>query len=543
MVNEKVKHSGILGSVSKCEDPGEEKTADVGKKTNGNVAGDQGNAEQLMGRPVDEEHDIDSNEQNESVSESELESQGRLSEEDESAGIVTSLEAYLARARNLLVEIQEKAEKTKSGLSAQISDLQTQKDSLIYKLEQTTKEVNDSKTIQATLNARIAALESELYEAKGKSEKLSNPVVQEKPELLSSAEVDQSGQVFQIDKKKQDEMTKTVEQIQELSKKINDLESEVKDEKTIDQQQSPPLVNEPDVSVLQDVDIIETEQVELPQQQEVEPSIETMPVQSDEQELEETVLDELTPTTVVTEASVALDLTLEEAKTADFITLTDKIIFIRALSDIKSQDIESRINAVKTIGGIPHEFSLRALVAQMIIETEPQIRTECIKALAELNMKEALPVIEQALTEKSVSVRLAAVRALYRLAGSEGARALARMLSDEDADVRRRTVTCLSWLGQKNLAIELVPMLSDMSISVRRAAVEAMSHLRSRQVIPGLIRHLNDPDKRMRRAINAALETITGKKMVQRFPIDEQSHRRLIARWQQWLKDEYTVLL
>jgi hypothetical protein len=98
-------------------------------------------------------------------------------------------------------------------------------------------------------------------------------------------------------------------------------------------------------------------------------------------------------------------------------------------------------------------------------------------------------------------------------------------------------------LGQKNLAIALVPMLSEMSISVRRAAVEAMSHLRSRQVIPGLIRHLNDPDKGMRRAINAALETITGKKMVQRFPIDEQSHRRLIARWQQWLKDEYTVLL
>lgn len=541
MGSEKIKHSGDIGSVSKCEGPGEGTTADIGKKTTGNVAGDQENAKHLLARPVTEELDIDSDEQNESVSESELETQSRLSEEDESAGIIISLEANLIKARNLLVKMQEHTEKTKSELLAQISDLQTQRDSLIYELEQTTKEVNDSKNIEATLNARVAALESELDEAKGKSEKNSNPVVHTKPQLLSKAEVDQAGQEFQLYKQRQDEIAGTVEQNQEISKKINDPEGDVKVEKTIDEQ-PPPLVDELDISLLEDVDITETEQVELPLQQEVEPSIETTIVQSDEQEQAETEIEEFIPTTGVTEASVVPDVTLEEVKTADFPSITEKIIFIKALSDIKSQEEAIRINAVKTMGGIRHEFSLKVLVAQMTIEHKAQIRVECIKALAALNMKEGVRIIERALTEQTVSVRLAAVRGLYRLAGAESSPALVRMLCDEDADVRRRTATCIRWLGQKDLAVELVPLLDDINISVRCAAVKAMGNLRSRKVILGLIRHLNDPDKKIRRAINAALEAITGKKMTRTIPIDEQSFRLLVARWQQWWKDESKVL-
>ncbi len=538
MGNEKVKHSGVPGYVSKHERPNAGTTAGVGKKTTDNLSDEK----HLPAQPVNEENDIDSDEQNESVSESELETQSQLSEEDESAGIVTSLEAYLTKARNLLVEMQEKAETTKSELSAQISDLQTQRDSLIYKLEQTTKEVNDSKSIEATLNARIAELESELDETKGKSEKLSNPVIHTKHKLLSEAEVDQEGQEFQLYKQRQDEIAGTIEKNQEISKKISYPEGDVKVEKTIDEQQSLPLVDEPDVSVLEDVGITETEQVELPQQQEVESSIETMADQPDEQEQEETEIEEFIPTTGMTEASVLPDVTLEEAKNADFSSVTEKINFIKALSDIKSQEEAIRINAVKTMGGIQHKYSLKTLVVQLTIEPKAQIRIECIKALAALNMKEGVRVIERALTEQSVSVRLAAVRGLYSLAGAESAPALVRMLSDVDADVRRRTATCICWLGQEDLAIELVPLLDDTNISVRRAAVEAMSNLRSRKVIPSLIRHLNDPDRRICRAINAALEAITGKKMGRMISIDEQSFRRLVARWQQWWKDESKIL-
>ncbi|NQT01671.1 MAG: HEAT repeat domain-containing protein [Planctomycetes bacterium] len=542
MGNEEAKHLGVLSSVSKCAGPSIGTTAAVGKKTTGTVAGGLAGAKHLLARPVDEELDIDLDEQSEPAFEPELETQSRCSEDDESADIVTRLEANLTKTRGLLAEMQEQAEKTKSELSAQITDLQTQRDSLIFDLEQTTKEVNDSKSIEATLRARVTALESELDAAKGKSEKPRNPVIHAKPQLLSEAEIDQAGQELQLYKQKQDEIAGTVEQNQEISEKISHPEGDVKVEKTIDEQLPQPLVDEPEVSVLEDVDVAETEQVELPQQQEVESSIETTTVQSDEQEQAETEIEEFIPTTAVTEASVLPDVTFEEAKTADFTSVTEKIIFIKALSDINSHDEATRINAVKTMGGIHHEFSVRTLAAQMTSEPEAQIRAECIKALAALNMKEGLPAIERALTEQAVSVRLAAVRGLYRLAGAESAPALVRMLCDEDADVRRRTATCIRWLGKEDLAVELVPLLDDSSVSVRRAAVEAMGNLRNRKVVSDLIEHLSDPEKRVCRAITAALKTITGKEMSETFPIDEKSFRRLVARWQQWWKDESKVL-
>jgi hypothetical protein len=542
MLNEKVKHSGVPGSVSKSEDPDAGTTADVDKKTEGNVAGGLTGKENLPARPVDEELEINLDEKNESVSEPELENQSRSSANNESADMIKSLEANLAKARNLLTEMQEHAEKTKSELSAKITDLQTQRDSLVYELEQTTKEVNDSKSMEAELRSRLAELESELDTEKVKPEKPGYYVEQEETQVLSEAEISRSDQEFQLDRKKQDDMSVTAEQNREISKLTGYNEGDVKVEETINELQSRQLVDQPEVSVHEDVGTTETEQVELPQRQQVESSIETETVLADEQKHTGTKVEELKPTSAETDASVMLDVMSEEAKTADFPSLTDKIIFIRALSDIKSQDETTRINAVKTIGSIRHELSVKALIAQMTIEPSIQVRTECIKALTALNMKEAVPAIELALTEKAVSVRLAAVRALYRLAGSEGARTLVRMLSDEDPDVRRRTATCISWLGQKDLAIELVPLLDDRSISVRRAAVEAMSNLRSIKVVPALIRHLNDPDKKIRRAINSALETITGRKMGKTFPIDEKSFRCLIARWQQWWKEESGVL-
>ena len=490
-----------------------------------------------MTRPVNEKLDISSGEINESVSAPKPETQNRHSEEDESEGIVTHLEAYLTMIRKLFIEMKEKAEAKTSELSVKISSLQIQRDSLLYELEQTTKEINDSKSIQAILRERIAALESKFDEAKSKLEKSHNSTIDVKPQLLSEAENDKADQGSQSYVQKQVETSGAAEQNQEIS------EVNISVEKTIDEEQSPPSAEEFEVSVLKDVDITENEQVKPPQQQEAEPSIENTKIQSDKQGQIETELDELTRSTAVTEDPVVSGVTLEEAKTADSSSVIEKVFFIKALSDIQHQDEATCINAIKTMGSIRHELSFKALVAYMRNESRAHIKTECIKAIVELNMKEGIPVIEQALTEKAVSVRSAAVRGLYRLAGAESDPALLHMLRDENADVRRRTATCIYWLGQKDLAVELVPLLDDKDFSVRRAAVEAMGNLRSRKVIPGLIRHLNDPDKRIRRAINTALVAITGKEMSRSFPVDEQLFMRLVARWQQWWKEQYGTLL
>jgi hypothetical protein len=228
----------------------------------------------------------------------------------------------------------------------------------------------------------------------------------------------------------------------------------------------------------------------------------------------------------------------KEVQAAVFPNTTDKIIFMRALSDIASQDATVRVNAAKTMAGVRHELSVKALVARMASESSAQVRQECIKALAALGMKEALPAVKRALTDEVRSVRLAAVWGLYHLAGTESVPALIRMFYDEDEEVRRRAITCIGWLGQEELAVELLPLLDDSSVSVGRAAVEAMGKLGNRQTVSALIERLNDPDVSIRKAVLGALKTITGKQMSGPFPRDEKSLQRLIARWQEWWKEE-----
>ena len=230
--------------------------------------------------------------------------------------------------------------------------------------------------------------------------------------------------------------------------------------------------------------------------------------------------------------------TEEQVQTAVFSNATDKVIFTRALSDIASQDVEARTNAVKMIGGIRHKLSIKALVTQLARETSPHVRQECVKALTRQEVNGGLRAVKRALTDQAASVRLAAVWGLYRLAGAESASGLVRMLSDEDEEIQRRSATCIGWLRQEELAVELLPLLSNRSACVRRAAIEAMGKLRSRRVISALIEHLNAPEKSIRKVILETLKRITGKKMSGPVPKDEKELQCFIARWREWWKGE-----
>jgi len=525
MGNEEAKRLGVLGTASKYAGAG---LGTVAKVTTG--------VKNLLTRPVDDLALI-TDEQDEATPQTsalEPEIENSVPREDELVSKVAALESDLTEVRSQLAEAQNQIEDMQSQFASQLSELQTEKDSLIFDLEQATKEVNESKSTEATLRARVAALELELDAAKGKSEKPHSPLIHAKP-LLS--EVD----------------TAQIERDTDIFEKIIAPKNDVKVEEEIEESQPESVAVESDIPASEESEGIETRQPDLPGQQhkkpvieqteqEIELSMETTPVQPDEQEQVETEAQEFEPVIAETSSSVPADVTIEEVNAADFNSATEKIIFIKALSDIASQDKATRADAVKVMAGIRHELSARALVGQMAKEPAAQIRAECIKALAELNMKEGLPAIENALSEQEVWVRLAAVRGLYRLGGLTSVPKFIRMLCDENEDVRRRTATCIGWLGKEELAIELVPLLDDSSVSVRLAVVEAMGNLRSRHVVAALIEHLSDTEKIIRKAVISALKTITGKKMNGSFPRDEKSLQILIIRWRQWWQDDQKVL-
>jgi hypothetical protein len=272
-------------------------------------------------------------------------------------------------------------------------------------------------------------------------------------------------------------------------------------------------------------------------EEEIEPVMEPTVARSDD-ELNVKTEEQPSHGAVDAEMPGLVAVTDEEAQAGVFLNATDKIIFTRALSDFASQDATVRADAAQTMACIPHELSVKALVAQMACESSAQVRQECIKSLGALEMEEALPTVERALADEAGSVRLAAVWGLYHLAGTKSAPALIRMFTDKNEEVRRRAATCIGWLDQEELAVKLLPLLDDNSVSVRRAAVETMGNLRSRQVVSSLIEQLNDPIESNRKVVFIALEKITGKKMSKSLPKDEEGFEQLIARWQEWWKEE-----
>jgi len=524
MGNEKLERSGILGTIFRYAGAGLGTVVAAGGKATDTV-------KNLLTRDVDD-FALVTDEQDEATPQTptlkpefEITAPG----EDELVSKVTTLESELAEVRSRLDEAQKQVEDMQSQFASQLSELQSQKDSLIFDLEQTTKEVNHLKSTETTLRARVTAMESELDVTKAELEKARRPERFAKPQLLSEVGVAQTEPEVLLSEQQHKKVTESVEQETEKA-----------------------AIEETDVPMPADVDVAETKQSDLPEQEQKEPvmvqtdqkidcSIETTTVQSDDQEDMETEIEEFQPVIAETSSSVPADVTIEEVNAADFDSVAEKVVFIKTLSDIAGQDKAARVDAVKLMAGIRHELSVRVLAAQMEKEPAAQVQAECIKALTALNMKEALPTIEHALSKEAVSVRLAAVRGLYRLGGVTSAPELIRMLCDENEDIRRRTATCIGWLKKEELAVKLVPLLDDSSTSVRRAAVEAMVNLRSRKVVSALIEHLSDPEKTIRKAIISALKAITGKKMSGSFPRNEESLQLLIIRWRQWWKDEQAV--
>jgi len=228
------------------------------------------------------------------------------------------------------------------------------------------------------------------------------------------------------------------------------------------------------------------------------------------------------------------DVTPEEINAARFTGAAQKLLFTRALSDLAHEDVIRRTHAAKAIGRIRNELSVRMLAAHIVGEPSAQVRKECVNALVALDMKEGLPGVEHALNDNDKGVRLAAIMGVYRMAGVTGASTLLGMLHDENAEVRRVVACCIGWTGQEHRAVELVPLLSDEAVQVRRAAVEAMGSLGDRRVVSALIKCLNDTDDSVRRKASEAVEQITGKRMSERYPENDEGRERLLARWRHW---------
>lgn len=237
------------------------------------------------------------------------------------------------------------------------------------------------------------------------------------------------------------------------------------------------------------------------------------------------------------------DVTFEELRAAEFDSATENVIFSRFLYELRHQEPATRAKAARGMGGLRHELSVKALVAQLSRDPSEEVRKECVNALTALEMSEGLEAVEKALDDEAVSVRLAAVRGVYRLAGMDAADRLVAMFADESELVRCRAVTCIGWLGDHRLAEPLMPLLADGSVAVRRTVVEALGEIAAPKSFPSVISRMTDPDESVRRKALAAISMATEKNMDESLPPDADPPEYLIARWREWWKENSSAIL
>lgn len=470
--------------------------------------------------------------------------------------LLAALESNLGAVRCELDKTRSQAKETQNRLTSQLKALKKEKKSLVSDLERAKSQAKKKTVKKDVINERVAALESELIAAKEKMDQIQNKANQTQVKFKSQLKTLQEKNKSLADnlQKARSEVDEARAKEGKLSTQVSILESELA---TVRCQLYEALrkAGDTESDLSPSVDVVETEPDSIIAETKhakttatlVEKKITnavvdavTQPAEEEKagtkkQEPEAQVVNEA----VEAKSPVSDDVTVEEVNAAVFDREAEKIIFTKALHDITGQDKATRIDAVKAIGDIRHELSTRVLVAQVASEPAPQVRSECIKALAALNMKEGLAAVENALMDEASLVRLAAVWSLYRMAGVESAPALIQMCADEDEEVRRRAVTCIGWLGKEELATALVPLLNDSSISVQQAAIKAMVNLHSRAVVSALIEHLHDSDRIIRKDIITALKIITGRKMNGRFPKDKESLKQCIIQWRRWWDEQY----
>lgn len=114
------------------------------------------------------------------------------------------------------------------------------------------------------------------------------------------------------------------------------------------------------------------------------------------------------------------------------------------------------------------------------------------------------------------------------------------LFKDRDAlaakltNTRERVEEIQQITGDKNLTKMLFPLLRDPSPVVRRAAVEAAANLRSPQLVMLLIQRIDDPIAEVRNAALVSIQSIVGRRLVDKVPEDVRSRERLVRRLRQW---------
>jgi HEAT repeat protein len=135
------------------------------------------------------------------------------------------------------------------------------------------------------------------------------------------------------------------------------------------------------------------------------------------------------------------------------------------------------------------------MIAELLKDEKPQIRSAALEALAGLQAKECAREIAPLIRDPDADVRVAAASTLLVLGGRE--ELILLLKSPEDA-VRRNAAHALGSLRDRSCAGDLAPLLKDPDAGVRWSAVAALAELEAKEHAREIVLLLKDPVSEVR---------------------------------------------
>jgi HEAT repeat protein len=191
-------------------------------------------------------------------------------------------------------------------------------------------------------------------------------------------------------------------------------------------------------------------------------------------------------------------------------TRADRVLYERALDDLRAPDARVRVRAVRTLEALGSKAAAPLLAAALGREADAEVKAAVLGALGRFQEPFAAELAARALEDARPAVRVAAIDALAAVAQGAAEERLAAALRDPSPLVRRRAALHLGFAPGDRAEASLAAALGDPDRGVARAAAAALSGRPTARAQGALARALEHPDASVRRAAGQVLGRIAG---------------------------------
>ncbi len=178
--------------------------------------------------------------------------------------------------------------------------------------------------------------------------------------------------------------------------------------------------------------------------------------------------------------------------------------FETLIEDLKSADIDTRINAIEGLGELGDPRAIDSL-SKLLNDPIEQIR-DC--AIWNLGLLKAGDILIKNLNHKLESVRKYVIEVLGNIEEQAAVDPLIELLNDPNDEIRANSAWSIGKLEDKKAFEPLIKSLNDKNSEVRENSAWALGKLNDIRAIPFLLKAIYDPDEIVQNNAKESIEKI-----------------------------------